>query len=255
MHYLERIVSGERRAVARWALGVGALFATGVFGAAPALAQDEEADLFKGFKIEAVTGYDDIGVDFDDTLFNGNEVSQSGWTYGIGIGYDYQSGPWVVGIEGSWTDSTASRDETFTGVRPANPIAGVPLPTPITTELEAKAAADLYIGLRGGIAVTPRMLLYMKGGWSFSKMEIDGTGFDNGFAYEFDESADVDGIRVGVGGEYMFGDSFYAKAEYHYTHYSNADFDVRGVDVNAGPIFNGIDMSRHQFVLGAGFRF
>ncbi len=253
MHYLERIVSGERRAVARWALGVGALFATATFGAAPALAQDE-TELFKGFKIEAMTGYDDIGVDFDDTLFDGGQNSQSGWTYGIGLGYDYQTGPWVIGAEGSWTDSTASRDEDFSGLRPANPIAGVPA-APVTTHLEGKAAADLYAGLRAGIAATPRTLFYLKLGWSFTKIELDGSGFDNGIPFEFDESVDVDGIRVGVGGEYMFGDNFYGKAEYHYTHYSNGDFDIRGADVNAGPIFNGIDMARHQFVVGAGFRF
>jgi outer membrane immunogenic protein len=252
MYNLERIVSGERRSVARWVLGAGALFATGTFGAAPALAQDDP-DLFTGFKVEAVTGYDDVGVDFDDTVFDGGQNSQSGWTYGIGIGYDYQMGPWVMGIEGAWTDSTASRDEDFAGVRVSNPIAGVP--TPITTHLEGKAAADLYIGLRGGYTITPKALLYVKGGWSFSKIELDGNGVDNGIPFEFDESVDVDGLRIGVGGEYMFTDNFYAKAEYHYTHYSNGDLDVRGANINAGPLFNGVDIVRHQFILGAGFRF
>jgi outer membrane immunogenic protein len=253
MHYLERMVSGERRSAARRMLGVGALFATATFGAAPAFAQDADP-LFTGFKIEALTGYDDIGVDFDDTLFDGGQNSQSGWMYGIGLGYDYQFGGWVMGVEGEWSDSTASRDEEFSGLRPANPIAGVPA-APVTTLLEGKAAADLYIGLRGGYAVTPRTLIYIKGGWSFSKIELDGAGFDNGVAFEFDESVDVDGLRVGIGGEYMFGDNFYAKGEYRYTHYSNGDFDVRGANVNAGPLFNGIDVVRHQFVLGAGFRF
>jgi outer membrane immunogenic protein len=253
MHYLESVVSGRRRGVARWALGACASCAMVAFGAAPAAAQETEG-LFNGFKIEAFTGYDDIGVDFDDTVFDSGQNSQSGWMYGIGLGYDYQTGPWVIGIEGEWSDSTASRDEDFSGLRPANPIAGVPA-APVTTHLEGKAAADLYVGLRGGYAVTPQMLLYAKGGWSFTKIELDGNGFDNGFAYEFDESVDVDGLRVGIGGEYMFGDNFYAKAEYRYTHYSNGDFDIRGADINAGPLFNGIDVVRHQFVLGAGFRF
>ncbi|MFL6845702.1 MAG: outer membrane protein [Allosphingosinicella sp.] len=252
MHHLERMGSGKRPVVARWALGVGALFAAGTFGATPASAADEN-NLFSGVKIELITGYDDVGVDFDDTVFDGGKNSQSGWAYGIGAGYDYQTGPWVMGIEGAWTDSTASRDEDLTGVRATNPIAGVP--TPVTTHLEGKAATDLYIGLRAGYTVTPKALLYVKGGWSFAKIELDGNGVDNGVPFDFDEHVNVDGLRIGVGGEYMFTHNFYAKAEYHYTHYNNGDLDVRGANVNLGPLFDGADVTRHQFVLGAGFRF
>lgn len=254
MQYLRGRVSGRRRAAARGLLTASAFVAAMTISAAPAAAQDGEPELFDGFKIEAVTGYDDVGVDFDDTLFDGGQNSQSGWTYGIGVGYDFQTGPWVLGIEGSWTDSTASRDEDFSGVRPANPIAGVPA-RPVTTHLEGKAAADLYVGLRGGYTLSRKALMYVKGGWSFTRVELDGNGFDNGVAFEFDESADIDGLRFGIGGEYMFGENFYAKAEYNYTHYSNGDLDVRGADINAGPIFNGVDVVRHQFLLGAGFRF
>src|SRR5205085_9552287 len=184
MDYLNRTWSGERLRIARWSLSAGALLLVSTGVSSPAMAQDEAP--FTGFKVEAITGYDDTGVDFDDDVFNGGKNSQSGWMYGIGIGYDYQTGPWVFGAEGEWSDSTASRKETLSGLRPANPIAGVPA-TPVTTELEAKAATDIYLGVRAGYTVTPNAIVYLKGGWSMSKMEFDGAGHDNGAPFTFDE--------------------------------------------------------------------
>jgi outer membrane immunogenic protein len=254
MHYLERTWSGERRTAARWALSAGTLLAASIGFATPALAQSDDTP-FTGFKVEAITGYDDEGVDFNDDVFGGGKNSQSGWMYGIGVGYDYQTGPWVFGAEGEWSDSTASRDETLSGLRPANPIAGVPLPTAVTTSLEGKAGADIYIGARAGYTVMPNFLVYLKGGWSFSKIEIDGAGTDNGVPFTFDEHVSVDGFRLGVGGEYQVTPNIYVKGEYRYSNYNNGDLDVRGSDVNLDPLFSGIDIVRHQFVVGVGFRF
>lgn len=245
--------SVSRLTFASRAFGASALFLTAAtLGASPALAQ--EGGEFDGFRVEVITGYDDIGVDFDDDVFDGGKNSQSGWMYGIGVGYDFQSGPWVFGAEAEWSDSTASRDEELSGLRPANPIAGVPA-RPVTTSLEGKAGADLYFGGRVGYAMNPRTMIYAKVGYSSSRIELDGAGLDNGTAFTFDEKVSVHGFRLGLGGEYMFGKNFYGKAEYRYTNYNNGDLDIRGADVNLDPLFSGIDVVRHQFVLGAGFRF
>lgn len=252
MHDLAPSMAKKRRTTARHLWVAGALLVAAAIGADPALAQD--SDTFTGFRIEAITGYDDEGVDFDDDIFDGGKNSQSGWMYGLGVGYDYQFGQWVMGGDLEWSDSTASRDEEFSGLRPANPIAGVPA-TPIATSFEGKAGSDIYVGLRGGYVVSPPLLLYLKAGWSFSKIELDGTGLDNGVPFSFDESVSVNGFRIGAGGEYMFNDNFYAKAEYRYTNYNNGDLDIRGAEVDLDPVFEGIDIVRHQFVLGLGFRF
>ena len=231
-------------------VAASALLAAAGIGLNPASAQSEAS--FSGFKIEAITGYDDAGVDFEDNVFEElDQQSQSGWLYGLGIGYDLQNGPWVFGAEAEWSNSTASRDESLTGVRPANPIAGVPVP--IATELEGKAGSDIYIGARTGYAVSPTALLYVKGGWSFSKIKFEGEGTDGGVPFTFDESASMDGFRIGAGGEIMFTDSIYGKAEYRYTKYSNGDLDINGADFE--PLVNGTNVDRHQFVVGAGLRF
>ena len=231
------------------ALGASAFLMVGVLGATPAQAQNDDSS-FTGFKIQAITGYDNEGVDFDDDFFTGGKNDQSGWMYGLGIGYDYQTGPIVLGIEGEWSDSTASRHDDFSGTRPAQPIA-----TPVTANLESKAGADLYIGARIGYVVDPAFLIYLKGGYTHERIELDGDGLDNGVPYSFDEKVKVDGFRLGVGGEYLLTDQIYTLAEYRYTNYNNGDLDVRGANVNLDPLFNNIDVVRHQFVLGVGFRF
>jgi outer membrane immunogenic protein len=103
--------------------------------------------------------------------------------------------------------------------------------------------------------VSPVAMIYLKGGYSAGKIEMDGNGTDRGVPYSFDEKTSIHGFRLGIGGEYRFGDNFYAKAEYRYTNYNNGDLDIRGSNVNLDPLFSGIDVVRHQFVLGAGFRF
>jgi outer membrane immunogenic protein len=248
----KRKSSGDRGRFARWTFGTAALLTAATFGASPAFAQDENH--FNGFKGEIFTGYDDIGVDFDNGVYHGGKNSESGWMYGLGIGYDYQTGPWVFGLEGDWSNSTASRHQDLSGIRPANPIAGVPA-RPVVTHLHAKASSDIGIAARVGYAVSPQALLYVKGGWSFAKIKFGGNGVDNTTAFTFGESTTLDGFRIGVGGEYMFSENIYAKAEYRFTNYNNGNMDVRGVDVNGDALFDKIDVARHQFVLGVGFRF
>jgi outer membrane immunogenic protein len=253
MFYLERKSSKGRYNHARFALAACTLFAAATFGASPAFAQDDNH--FTGFKVEALTGYDDIGIDFDKGVYHGGKNSQSGWMYGLGVGYDYQTGPWVFGVEGDWTNSTADRDKQFDAVRPANPIAGVPVPTAVVTHLKAKASSDIGIGLRVGYAVAPQALLYVKGGWSFAKIAFDGHGTDNNVPFTFGEHASIDGFRIGAGGEYMFSEHIYAKAEYRFTNYNNGNIHVASANASLDPLFDGVDMARHQFLLGIGVRF
>jgi outer membrane immunogenic protein len=221
-------------------------------GASPAMAQDAS---FTGFHVELVTGYDNEGIDFDDDVFGGGKNSQNGWLYGLGLGYDYQTeSGWVFGAEGELTDSTASRNETLSGVRPANPIAGVPA-RPVATNVEFNADADFYIGARVGYVVAPQFLLYAKAGYTHAKVEIEGNGLDNGVAFTYDESVSLSGFRLGIGGEYQFTPNIFSKLEYRYSNYNNGDLDIRGANVNLNPIFNGIDVVRHQVAVAVGYRF
>ena len=230
----------------------GALAAiAAITGSSPAAAQDST---FTGFKIEAIIGYDNEGVDYDDDFFTGGKTSQSGFMYGAGVGYDYQFGTWVVGIEAELSDSSTSKERTFSANRPSPPVIP-PIVTPVNVTVDTDTGGDFYIGGRAGFLVTPQTLLYVKGGYSNHRIAVDGTGTEGTTPFTFDDSIKVDGFRLGVGGEYQFNEMFYGKLEYRYTNYNNGELDIRGANVNLDPLFSGIDVVRHQGVVGVGVRF
>jgi outer membrane immunogenic protein len=180
-------------------IGAAALaFSAAALLAAPASAQDE----FSGFRIEAVAGYDNEGVDYDDDVFGGGKRDDDGFILGAGAGYDVQMGRGVFGIEAEFTESTLDREYQEQGVRPVQPIA-----TPITATYNIEGGGDIYVGGRGGYVVSPAFLLYGKVGYSWHKLAIEGTGSDNGVAFAIDEQLDLGGLRLGAGGEMNFGEN------------------------------------------------
>ena len=76
--------------------------------ATPALAQDSSN--FDGFRVQGVVGYDALkaGSSVDDDGNDNNDQSIDGLAYGVVLGYDVDLGGAVVGVEGEYTDSTAS---------------------------------------------------------------------------------------------------------------------------------------------------
>ena len=108
--------------------------------ATPAFAQDQGLG---GFRIEGVGGYDRPSVE---------DENASGVVYGLGVGYDVQSGNAVFGVEAEATDSTA--DERVAGFA----ITG--------DELRVRAGRDLYVGGRAGAVVGGSTLLYAKAGYT-----------------------------------------------------------------------------------------
>jgi outer membrane immunogenic protein len=177
--------------------------------AAPAAAQ--EASPFTGPRVEGIVGWDRVQVPGD----RGDGVA-----YGVGLGYDFQAGNMVVGIEGEAADSTT--DECATGA-------------PGET-LCAKTGRDLYVGGRIGAAVGASTLLYAKAGYSNARVRL---AYDSGLAGnvgDFTTHGNYDGIRVGAGLEQKIGTNAFVKAEYRYTNYES-------------------DLEKHQAVVGFGIRF
>jgi outer membrane immunogenic protein len=211
--------------------------------AAPAFAQ--EASPFTGFRVEAIGGYDslksgerdDDGVDTGD---NEGDESLEGVVFGVGAGYDFDLGGVVAGIEGEFTESTGEQesDESLDGIN-------------FTSSVET--GRDLYIGGRLGFRVAPSTLVYGKAGYTNTSIEAGFETADDRF--EFDTN--VDGYRLGVGIEQLFGPNAYGKVEYRYSNYSNLDFsdDFDLDDFDAEDFDTDIDLDRHQVVAAVGFRF
>lgn len=204
--------------------------------ATPAMAQDEGA--FTGPRVEALLGYDvaKAGSSVDDDANQDNDQSMEGLTYGAGIGYDFNAGGVILGIEGEYTDSSADvdfDDGDFEGFGYGN----------------VKANRDLYVGARVGVPVQPDLLLYAKGGYSNAKLDV----LSNDGTTEFSQDIDMDGWRVGAGLEYQLSGNTFVKAEYRYTKYEEAEIDFDG-DLPDSERFD-IDTDRHQVMVGVGMRF
>jgi len=184
---------------------VSGLFATPAFG--------QDAPAAGGFHIDGIVGYDRPHVD---------GVHANGVTYGVGAGYDLQSGRALFGIEGEATNSSADRcvnglvianDETCAGLR-----------------------RDLYVGGRVSALIGNRTLLYAKAGYTNARARVsyeDGTAAT---AADFTDHSNLDGIRAGAGVQFGLGEHAYLRTEYRYSNYES------GVD-------------RHQVVGALGYRF
>jgi len=163
--------------------------------ATPAVAQ-EDSEPFTGPKVEAVAGTD------------------GGLILGGGLGYDFQRGNIVFGLEGEALTSTDRDCET--------------LDSTIQDRLCARTDRDLYAGGRIGFAVGAGTLVYGKLG--YTNLRLDET-YDPGTApgTGFDIAYSLDGVRVGGGIEHKLGGSLYVKGEYRYSNYEGGAWKHDGV--------------------------
>lgn len=186
------------------------------FGAQPAFAQD--SDPFAGPRAEVTAAYDSTHAD-DGIASTPNTLD--GIRIGGAIGYDVAVGDMVtVGVEAGG-GYIVSGDVTGS--------AG-------TTSYRLTGGHDLDASVRVGFRATPTTLVYAKGGYANSAFSLRTTVGGTTGNTVTTVSDDEDGWRVGAGIEQSFGGHFYAKAEYRYTDYGN-------------------DVSRHQGLVGLGYRF
>ncbi len=136
---------------------------------------------------------------------------------GGAIGYDFAIGDtFTIGAElGGGFMLTGSTDATVGAAA-----------------LHATTGRDLDASIRVGARATPSTLVYVKAGYANSQFRLRSTTG----ATVTDVSSDEDGYRLGLGVEQMLTDRIYAKAEYRFTGYDD-------------------DVSRHQALVGLGYRF
>lgn len=177
---------------------IGGLIAAAVL-ATPALAQDAPenappAPSFTGFRVEGLLGWDHTEILDDD---------QGGLMYGLGVGYDFQTGRAVLGIEAEASDSRNNgclSDLIQAGDR-----------------FCSGTGRDLYIGGRAGLLVGRNVLLFGKAGFVNTRVtnEYDPGGGGAVTRARFDQN----GLRVGMGAELAIGRNAFVRGEARYTSY------------------------------------
>lgn len=217
--------------------GIALLLAAGsaVAFTVPAAAQDDPD--FTGPRVEALVGYDSVRPGSTVDIDNADDVDQSidDITYGLGLGYDFDMGSAVLGVEGEYMRSEAKTDFDTTGFT-------------ATGIRNIDAGRDLYIGARAGLKVTPRTLAYVKAGYTNATMDVLAT--DNTTDVETD--LNLDGWRAGAGVEHKITDTVFLKGEYRYSQYQEGEVEApSGLESDRFDV----DLDRHQFVVGVGARF
>ncbi|NOW45351.1 outer membrane immunogenic protein [Novosphingobium sp. SG751A] len=177
--------------------------ASAVLAAAALAAAPAHAEAARGPRVEAKIGYDSTSVGFF-----GWSISRSGFTYGGEIGYDLPVSKNV----------SLGADAEVTGV---------------TTEYHnaqytLKFGRDLYAGGRITLSAARNVNLYAKVGYANAR-SIETLG-------PLRASGNGDGVRAGVGAQYLFNRNVYASVEYRYSNFQD-------------------NVSRNQVLTGLGYRF
>jgi len=204
---------------------------------APAYAQDGDGT-FTGPWVAGLVGYDNsrAGSDVDDdTRDDDFHDGISDVAYGVGVGYDFDMGGLVVGVEGEWMESEANTRydrNSDVGLGIANLSTG----------------RDLYAGVRVGARVGENAMVYAKGGYTNGRYNV--LAYDN--VTDTRTNVNLDGWRVGAGVEVGITKNAFVKAEYRYSNYTNGEIEAPSGATT--PDFD-VDVDRHQGVVGVGLRF
>ncbi|WP_404336339.1 outer membrane protein [Sphingomonas sp. MMS12-HWE2-04] len=204
---------------------------------APAFAQDVAPEGPSGFRVGVIGGLDILRPgSSEDTDIRGDDQSSEGFLYGVEAGYDLPLGGVTLGVEAELSNSTGK-----TRVNRADPNT--------FGYGSVEAGRDIYVGARLGVPIGTGTLLYAKGGYTNARLNVLA---DDGSTVLRDQNFQLDGWRVGAGVEKSIGTNTYAKLEYRYSNYTDADFQYP--DGSTTNTFS-VDTDRHQVVAGVGFRF
>lgn len=174
---------------------------------------------------------------WSDRLIQDNvSYTTSGWVTGAQLGCNYQTGPFVVGAEGTWSWTNQEGN-------------GVPVGLAALAQLSSKIDSITTAGGRAGL-VADKSLIYVKVAAAWADEEhsllpsaivlpqtIDDTRF---------------GIVLGAGIEYMIAPILTAKLEYNYD-----DFGSKNYLFNAIPGQVSVDNRQrlHVLTLGVNYKF
>jgi outer membrane immunogenic protein len=177
-----------------------------------------------------------VWIDNDWTTAGGADAgghTASGVTAGGQVGCNYQTGPWVFGVEGmfNWADADGSHTSVAALTQ--------------STETNWLANATARVGY-----AFDRSLLYVKGGaaWIDQSHEatVGGVLFGTG-----DHTRS--GWTVGAGWEYAFAPNWSAKIEYNYMDFGNKSPTFCSAAGACG-VFN-IDQTAQVALFGVNYRF
>jgi outer membrane immunogenic protein len=191
-------------------------------------------------------------------------TSDDGFTGGGQIGYNWQTGIWVLGVEGDFSALITKSQNTL-----IIPFVTVPANG---TRIDNQIETDWFATIRGrlGVVAYGSALLYATGGVAFANMKLATTTFDlvpvpNGINCTTQHcgasggSSTKTGWTAGGGMEWAINRNWSAKGEYLFADFGSVSIDTvhNGPNVPAVPsvIHTNVDLHLHVIRAGLNYRF
>jgi outer membrane immunogenic protein len=158
-------------------------------------------------------------------------INPAGALGGVGAGYNWQSGAFVIGAEADFDFSGISRNARLSGL-PIAGTGGVIDPAWYSSASENVQSLGT-LRLRAGVAVD-RALFYATGGLAYGDVRYSSLTQYNGPGAEYVGSASAwkVGWALGGGVEYALTNNWTIKGEYLYYHLGNQSYLAQPVEAN-----------------------
>jgi len=151
---------------------------------------------FTGPRIQLHAGYDNS---FVSSPAGGSEKLDDGIVYGGVAGYDFEMGIFIVGLEAHGEVSGIDRTQTS-----------------MFGTARISTGRDIGAGIRIGVPVGPRILAFVRGGYSNLKVNVENAGL-----VAFTDDGTMHGYRIGGGLEVNLTRSLFGSLEYRYADYED----------------------------------
>jgi outer membrane immunogenic protein len=203
---------------------------------------NHDGDIF----VDAV-GFTPVGLAAFGT---GGDNSNSSVVGGGQIGYNWQSGPWVFGIEGDFQGTNLKREFVCCG-----PLAPALFFSPGDA---VSVKNDWQASVRGRLGYAwDRFMVYATGGVAFANIKVSVAlvptpGFPGLVASDSDT---LTGWTVGGGIEYGLWTNWTIGAEYRFSHFDSADFNHGNFPLTTFPLRSSFDLETHEVTARLNYRF
>jgi outer membrane immunogenic protein len=169
-----------------------------------------------------------------------SQTEHNGWLAGGQIGYNFQTGPVVFGIEAeaSWTDIDGK--------------------SPCLIVLSCRTEVDWMVTVAGRFGLTwDRTLVYVKGGVAWAENDYSAALNLGGISATASVSDTRIGGLLGAGVEHAIVGGWSAKLEYNFIDFGNETYNVPINIVGVAPINVGVDIGQklHTVKFGLNYRF
>lgn len=150
------------------------------------------------------------------TIPNSYATKPHGFVGGGQLGFNYQAGKWVAGIEADYSFANVDGDETYSNTYTSG---GPPVTRNVLFTQSQSLDRLATVRARLGFVPIDPLLIYVTGGVAFARVHFATTSAFlglGGTTYSGSGSADLTGWTAGAGAEYALSRNWSVKLEYLY---------------------------------------